>query len=220
MNVHRSLTFAYLLKRHRDSAGLTQEELAWQARLGTRTISNLERGVNKAPYRSTVRRLADALELSGEGRGEFQASALHPVEHSPRGDRTVIEGGFLGAVPTARLLAREEKIGGVLATTVRYDEALVALERAAKIHGVRNDPEATARVEATIAQTHFRRGTHYEGTARLSALLKSLDKPGATEGMRRGLAALYGTLARLYWARTRFAEAGTRPSGARASPAR
>src|SRR5215210_7673483 len=114
MNVHRSLTFAYLLKRHRDSAGLTQEELAWQARLGTRTISNLERGVNKAPYRSTVRRLADALELSGEGRGEFQASALHPVEHSPRGDRTVIEGGFFGAVPTARLLAREEELGRVL----------------------------------------------------------------------------------------------------------
>ncbi|MBA2712016.1 MAG: AAA family ATPase, partial [Rubrobacteraceae bacterium] len=114
MNVQRSRTFASLLKHHRNAAGLTQEELAGQARLGGRTISNLERGVNKAPYRSTIRRLSEALELSGEDRDEFQASALHPVEHSRRGDRTVIEGGFLGALPTARLLAREEELGRVL----------------------------------------------------------------------------------------------------------
>ncbi len=33
-----------------------------------------------------------------------------------------------------------------------------------------------------------------------------LDKPGASEGVRRGLAALYGALARLHYARSRFAE--------------
>ncbi len=89
MNVQRSRTFASVLKRHRDAAALTQEELARQARLGVRTISNPERGVNKAPYRSTVRQLADALELSGGDRGEFQASALHPVEQSWCGDQAV-----------------------------------------------------------------------------------------------------------------------------------
>jgi len=114
MNVQRALTFASLLKRYRDAAGLRQGELARQARLGVRTISNLERGVNKAPYRSTVRRLADALDLSGEDRGEFQASALHPVKHLSRGDRTPIEGRFLGAMPTAPLLARGKESGRIL----------------------------------------------------------------------------------------------------------
>ncbi len=99
-----------------------------------------------------------------------------------------------------------EKLGGVLATTVRYDEALAALERAAQIHRARNDPEATGRVEASIAQAHFRRGTHDEGASRLASHLKSLDKPGASEGVRRSLAALYGALARLHYARSQFAE--------------
>jgi len=73
-----------------------------------------------------------------------------------------------------------EKLGGVLATTVRYDEALSVLERAADIHGARNDPEATGRVEATIVRKLFRRGTPEEDTTRLSAHLGSLDRPGAS----------------------------------------
>ncbi len=114
MAVQRSSTFATLLKRHRDAAGLTQEELAGRAGLGVRTVSNLERGINKAPYRSTIRRLADALELSEDARSELAASARHPMEHPSRGDRAAIEGGFLGAVPTARLVARGEELGRIL----------------------------------------------------------------------------------------------------------
>ncbi len=112
---------------------------------------------------------------------------------------------------TARAL---ERLGGVLATTVRYDEALSVLERAAQIHLSRDDPEATGRVEAAIAQTHFRRGTPEEGTARLSAHLKSLDRPGASKGVRRGLASLYVALARLYWAHRWYA--GCRDAAERA----
>jgi hypothetical protein len=77
-----------------------------------RAISNLERGINKAPYPSTIRRISDALVLSGEDRTELAASARHPVER--RGDRMVIEGGFLDALPTARLVARGEELGRVL----------------------------------------------------------------------------------------------------------
>jgi tetratricopeptide (TPR) repeat protein/transcriptional regulator with XRE-family HTH domain len=98
-----------------------------------------------------------------------------------------------------------EKLGGVLATTVRYEEALWALERASEIHRARNDLESASRVEARIAQTHFRQGTIDEGAARLSANLKSLDRPGPAEGARRTMAELYCALARLYWASARFA---------------
>jgi tetratricopeptide (TPR) repeat protein/transcriptional regulator with XRE-family HTH domain len=114
MAEQRSPTFASLLKRHRDASGLTQEELAGRARLGVRTISDLERGISKAPYLTTIRRLADALELSEEDRTELTACARHPVEQPSRGDRMPIEGGFLGAVPTARLVARGEELGRVL----------------------------------------------------------------------------------------------------------
>jgi hypothetical protein len=40
-----------------------------------RTISDLERGVAVSPHRDTVRRLADALKLTGQARAEFEAVA-------------------------------------------------------------------------------------------------------------------------------------------------
>src|ERR687889_2837919 len=118
MTVERSHTFAYLLKHHRSAAGLTQEELAGRAGVGARTISNLERGISRAPYRATVRRLADALGLSGEDLTQFAASARCPLnlKHSSSGGRMAVEGGFLGALPAAHLVAREQELGRVLDT--------------------------------------------------------------------------------------------------------
>jgi transcriptional regulator with XRE-family HTH domain len=55
--------FGTVLRGYRVTAGLSQEELAARAQLSRRTISDLERGVTSAPYRSTVALLADALEL-------------------------------------------------------------------------------------------------------------------------------------------------------------
>jgi predicted ATPase/transcriptional regulator with XRE-family HTH domain len=63
--------FGALLRQHRLAAGLTQEELAGRAGLSTRGLSDLERGVRRAPYLPTVRRLAAALGLS-----ESQRTAL------------------------------------------------------------------------------------------------------------------------------------------------
>jgi hypothetical protein len=57
------------------------------SRGGARTISNLERGIKRAPYRDTVRRLADALGLSGEDLTQFVTSARRPLKHSSRGNR-------------------------------------------------------------------------------------------------------------------------------------
>jgi len=63
-------TFGALLRRHRLTAGLTQEALAEHAGLSVRGISDLERGVNRAPYIATILRLGDALQLSDEQRAE------------------------------------------------------------------------------------------------------------------------------------------------------
>jgi transcriptional regulator with XRE-family HTH domain len=56
--------FGVLLKRFRLAARLKQEELAERAELSARTISDLERGVSRAPRKETLRLLAEALGLS------------------------------------------------------------------------------------------------------------------------------------------------------------
>lgn len=69
------VTFAGLLRELRVHAQLTQEELAEVSGVRPRTVSDLERGVATTPQRETIRRLADALSLSGKARAQFEAIA-------------------------------------------------------------------------------------------------------------------------------------------------
>jgi len=65
-------SFGALLKRHRLALGLSQEALAERARLSARAISAYERGLRRAPYRDTLRVLAQALCLSAEEAAALQ----------------------------------------------------------------------------------------------------------------------------------------------------
>lgn len=76
MTVQNKHEFGNLLRTHRRLAGLTQEELAERAGVSARSISDLERGLKRAPYPNTVRRLADALDLGNEDRATFSAAAM------------------------------------------------------------------------------------------------------------------------------------------------
>src|SRR5690348_2436271 len=67
--------FGSLLRRHRQAAGLTQEELAERAGLSVEGISALERGVNRAPRKDTVELLAEALGLAAAARDAFAIAA-------------------------------------------------------------------------------------------------------------------------------------------------
>jgi transcriptional regulator with XRE-family HTH domain len=67
--------FGGLLRRLRAEAGLTQEELAKAARLSPRSVSDLERGINRTARKDTARLLADAQDLEGLARAEFEAAA-------------------------------------------------------------------------------------------------------------------------------------------------
>jgi transcriptional regulator with XRE-family HTH domain len=69
--------FAGLLRGLRAKAGLTQEELAEAAGLTSRVISDLERGMVAIPHKDTVRLLAEALQLGGGARVEFETTARH-----------------------------------------------------------------------------------------------------------------------------------------------
>jgi predicted ATPase/transcriptional regulator with XRE-family HTH domain len=67
--------FAALLRRRRYAAALTQEELARRARVGVRTLRDLETARARRPHKSTVDLLATALNLKGAERDEFMAFA-------------------------------------------------------------------------------------------------------------------------------------------------
>src|SRR5690349_15356198 len=80
-------SFGELVKRHREAAGLTQEELAERATLSVRGLRYLEQGV-RHPYRDTVCRLAAALPLSPDDRRALQAAAQQDTRQpSPGGGR-------------------------------------------------------------------------------------------------------------------------------------
>jgi tetratricopeptide (TPR) repeat protein/transcriptional regulator with XRE-family HTH domain len=77
---------AGVLRGLRTGAGLTQEELAEAAGLSPRTVRDLERGLATTPHKDTVRLLADALQLGGSARVEFEAAARgHTVPGQARG---------------------------------------------------------------------------------------------------------------------------------------
>ena len=69
-----SETFGSSLRRFRTAAELTQEELAERAGLSVRSISDIERGLNRSPYQATVERLIEALACSDEAAATLQAS--------------------------------------------------------------------------------------------------------------------------------------------------
>jgi len=75
MSEQPAIQCAELLRQLRAERGLTQEELASAAGISPRTISDLERGINQTPRRSTAELLADALRLSGSEREQFMAAA-------------------------------------------------------------------------------------------------------------------------------------------------
>jgi transcriptional regulator with XRE-family HTH domain len=74
-NVEPGLRFADLLRRLRAEARLTQEELAERAGLSPRSVSDLERGINRTARKDSALMLAGALRLAGPVREAFVAAA-------------------------------------------------------------------------------------------------------------------------------------------------
>lgn len=68
-------SLSLLLKRYRMAAGLSQEALAQRADLSARAISDLERGLRRAPHTATLELLATALALSSHQRALLLAAA-------------------------------------------------------------------------------------------------------------------------------------------------
>jgi Predicted transcriptional regulators len=69
-----------LLRQLRTEARLTQEELAGQAGLSPRSVSDLERGINRTARKDSALMLASALKLTGPVQEAFVAAARGRAE--------------------------------------------------------------------------------------------------------------------------------------------
>ena len=67
--------FGDLLRHHRLTLGLSQVELARRAQLSVRAISDLERGIRRAPQPHTLQQLAGALGLNAAERARLAAAS-------------------------------------------------------------------------------------------------------------------------------------------------
>ncbi|HEU5099238.1 MAG TPA: protein kinase [Roseiflexaceae bacterium] len=74
MAVEQPLRFGALLRRYREAAGLSQEQLAERAGLTVSAIGALERGERKRPYPHTLQRLVKALDLDETRRAALIAA--------------------------------------------------------------------------------------------------------------------------------------------------
>ena len=83
MNAMQSSGFGDHLRRLREAAGLTREELAERAGLTAKGISALERGDRRHPYPATIRAIADALGLDQRQRSAL-ITAVPPRSLAPR----------------------------------------------------------------------------------------------------------------------------------------
>jgi transcriptional regulator with XRE-family HTH domain len=146
-------SFADLLRRARRDAGLTQEELAERAGLSARAITAIERGISRAPHKTTVELLCGALELPREEYATFLSAArrrpddvaldltLPAVDDDMGGGSNgdsggllgaplQAVGGFLGALPDRPIVTREaelRQIGDALDATLHGSAKIVFL---------------------------------------------------------------------------------------------
>jgi predicted ATPase/transcriptional regulator with XRE-family HTH domain len=108
-------TFGDLLHQHRLRVGLTQDALAERAGISERAISDLERGLRRAPHDDTVRRLADALDLNAADIAVLRAVGRQPRKSSRREPGSiVVESPVFSppALPT-RTIGRERELAAI-----------------------------------------------------------------------------------------------------------
>ena len=114
--------FGGLLRQLRTRAQLTQRELAQAATLSTRTVSDLERGVNRTARKTTAELLAKALGLAGPERTLFIAAARSRPKSSSPETSARRDGMTQSVTPAGALIGR----GGELATLSALMEKVAA----------------------------------------------------------------------------------------------
>lgn len=112
-------TLPWLLRSHREAAGLTQEELAARAGVSARTVSDVERGLRSRLYPDTAERFVTALGLDPGARDAFLQVA--------RGRRLATPAFPRVPEPLTRLLGRDRELVSLIRLAAPGDARLVTL---------------------------------------------------------------------------------------------
>ena len=170
MSTAATLTLGMLLKQFRVAAGLTQDELADRAHLSVRAISDLERGLRRAPHKDTLRLLADALGLDEHDGARLHEAARHSrrIAASPLAPdaRTVLLRGVIPSNLTP-LIGREREEALVSHLLSRPDVRLLTMTGPAGIGKTR-----LAAQLASDRRDHFADGVTFVSLAALSGYLE------------------------------------------------
>jgi predicted ATPase/DNA-binding XRE family transcriptional regulator len=169
-----SLSFAEWLQMHRQALGLTQKELSLRSGVSVRSISDIERGLNKAPHFETIRLLTKALQLDEEEASQFIHMAR--IQRKDADPDPVIHNEYALPEPVSHIIGREHEE----ATIVYLLQHKVRILTITGPAGV-----GKTRLSLQIAQTlkkYFRDGacfcdlsTAYTNERAASLLLQSLE---------------------------------------------
>jgi predicted ATPase/transcriptional regulator with XRE-family HTH domain len=112
-------TLPWLLRSHREAAGLTQEELAARAGVSTRTVSDVERGLRSRLYPDTAQRFVTALGLDPGASEAFRKVARGTRLAKPTFPRV--------PEPLTPLLGRERELATLIRLAAPGGARLVTL---------------------------------------------------------------------------------------------
>ena len=145
---HEPSEFGVVLRRFRTAAALSQEVLAERAGLSLRGVSDLERGVRRAPHLATVGMLADALDLGPVDRQALLTAArpespLDLREESPRHFPPL-------PTPLTALVGRERELAALVSLLGNTAIRLVTLTGTGGAGKTRLALEAGARVQGAF----------------------------------------------------------------------
>ena len=157
MSADNSSPFGALLKQERLAAGLTQEALAERAGLSVWAISDLERGVNRAPRQETLDLLIQALALSPRKRVLFLTAARPDVDPAVVGESLLRPPHNLPIPPTP-LIGREQDLTRAATLLTRKDVRLLTLTGPSGVGKTRLGLQlAEDSLEGCVAKTHGRK---------------------------------------------------------------
>lgn len=140
-------SFGQLLRRHRIAAGLTQIQLAERAGISVRAVGDLERGVKRRPHLTTLRLLADALDLDDGERAHLNAVIVRLRQARPP---PAVPSGWDSAhglpAPRTSFVGREGELAAVHELLTGKEARLITLTGTAGTGKTRLALEAAVRL--------------------------------------------------------------------------